>query len=73
MALYCMHALEIRDRGWAMQKPLEAERISQIEMRMQHRKAIPLSRSAYRAVNLNIISLWVFETLRGKCIVSCAT
>ena len=21
-ALYCMHALEIRDRGWAMQKPL---------------------------------------------------
>ena len=38
-----------------MQKPLEAERISQIEMQMQYRKAIPLSRSAYRTANLNPI------------------
>ena len=39
-----------------MSKPLEIERISQIEMRM-YRKAIPLSRSAISAANMNPIRI----------------
>ena len=54
--LYYMHTLEVQDRGWAMSKPLEAKRISQIEMRI-YCKAIPLSRSTYRAANLNPIQI----------------